>query len=44
MIKVDELAEIEVSNIHDKTNDVFIWVLEAIYGESAASYWWDNFK
>ena len=43
-LKIHDLQVIKVDNIHDKANDVFIWVIICVYFESEASYHWENFK
>ena len=30
---MNELSEIEVPDIHNRVNDVFIWILECVYKE-----------
>jgi len=39
-----ELSTIKFKDNLDTSNDVFKWVIEAIYGDSKANYYWDNFK
>ena len=43
-LNFNNLAKIKIPNIHDKTNDVWLWVIQCVYQESTAQYWWDNFK
>jgi hypothetical protein len=43
-LNFNNLAKIKIPNIHDKTNDVWLWVIQCVYQESSAQYWWDNFK
>lgn len=43
-LDINALSKFRIPNIHNKANDVFIWVIQCIYQESQASYWWDNFK
>lgn len=43
-INPTELSAIKFKDHLDPSNDVFKWVIEAVYGDSKTNYYWDNFK
>jgi hypothetical protein len=43
-IEPNELSSIKFKDFLDTSNDVFRWVLQAVYNESKANYAWTNFK
>jgi len=44
LIKPSELKKIEFKSHLDTSNDLFRWVISAVYKEPVANYFWENFR